>query len=219
MLREDSHHHLTNCLPTVLGTHGAARGSRGYDFPFNKSFDSDDMTVNATTTWTVDETDRAIEFVEQLKHDSGKCAKALARLAIFPRVERKPVPFEPMSPPQHPTFRRMLWDESEPIPQPKTVLSVPDAPVGPDEEMDAMLKAMETPMDPSVVRSICVQAEAMAEIFGQALASVRKVKVAYGDLIISMGMQVPFDGDNFTLHEFDGFYMYVSEDGDKTIPF
>lgn len=82
-----------------------------------------------------------------------------------------------------------------------------------------LLGGLERPMDAIIVRSICDQAAGLASRFLRALAVVRKQKMAYGDLAITCGMSVQFDGESYILHKFDDNYIYINNDGDKSIPF
>jgi hypothetical protein len=74
-------------------------------------------------------------------------------------------------------------------------------------------------MDATIVRMLCGQAAAMANKLVLALRDVRKQKQMYADMIITCGIDVPINGELWTLREYDGVYMYINQYGDKNIPF
>jgi hypothetical protein len=219
MLRDDPEYILSQCIPTVLDLPAPSKGSKSYDFPF-QSIDHDDLSVNVTTHWTIQQTDNAIEFVKELKSHAEECAKALQGTVNSSRKLPQPTASASMQPPQNPQFRKMLFEVSDDFfpcpPEPAFAARIFHSPT---EEIQAMLNNCEPRLDPLIVRTTCTHSMAIADCLLVALASVRSAKAAMADLMISMGVQVEFDGKPFTLSCFDDFYLYLSEDGDTAIPF
>jgi hypothetical protein len=77
MLRQDFFNKLTNCLPTVLSNMGAKWETRGYQLPFESTFDETDDKYGILTTWTLQELDGVISFAVEILSDATACEEAI----------------------------------------------------------------------------------------------------------------------------------------------
>lgn len=69
------------------------------------------------------------------------------------------------------------------------------------------------------VRVMAEMAGALGERLVRALEELLKQKSAYAELIIETGVEIPIDGDFYTLFQTDGGYCYINQDGTKYKPF
>lgn len=69
------------------------------------------------------------------------------------------------------------------------------------------------------MRLMAEMAAVLGERLVRALEDLLKQKSAYAELIIATEVEVPIDGELFSLFQFDGDYMYINRDGTKYLPF
>jgi hypothetical protein len=169
MFREDWSSHLSNCIPTVLSTMGGRNTFEGYQLPFEKTFDETQHKFAISSDWTLQQTDKVIQFAEQLGRHATACQEAIGEKG--------------------------------------------------ENDTKATLKICLPHLDLIIAKMICAQAAGIAGKLVSALKGVRKQKVAYAELIITCCIDVPINGQLFTLFNCDDEYLYISRDGNASIPY
>lgn len=226
MLEVDNFPLLTQCIPTVIGMDIRGNGVRGYNFPFSEEHPLPDNdlapSADVPTYWTIEATQQILQFARELAADAANSAKALECPGEFyTGLEWRAKQAAPMAPPPKlPNLNIMLYEEG-PLPLFETEL----APVTsnsnrrPSSEAMALIASIEPHVEVALIRSVCIQAAAVAGAFVKSLENVVMAKKAWADFIISIEMDVPFDGVVYNLCHNDGLYLYISKDGNSCIPF